>query len=59
MTLTDRDQKRYTALAALEEQPTGTSTPGVSAHGADAAAIGHQLILDALGDTRRDVGPRS
>ena len=42
MTLSKKDQERYATLAALEEQPTGASTPGDSAHGADAAAIGQQ-----------------
>lgn len=49
MTINDNDQERYDRLSALEEQPTGTSTPGVSHTGADAAAIGRQLLLDALG----------
>lgn len=49
MTLTEKDQERYDRLAALEEQPTGESTPGESVHGADAAAIGQQMLLDALG----------
>jgi hypothetical protein len=49
MTLTKKDQVRYAKLAALEEQQGGASTPGESAHGADAAAIGQQLLLDALG----------
>ena len=61
MTLSKKDQERYAALAALEEQPAGASTPGESAHGADAAAIGQQLLLDALGSTQavtRAVGGR-
>ena len=61
MTLSKKDQERYATLAALEEQPTGTSTPGESAHGADAAAIGQQMLLDALGSTQavaRAVGGR-
>ena len=61
MTLSKKDQERYAALAALEEQPTSASTPGESAHGADAAAIGQQMLLDALGSTQavaRAVGGR-
>ena len=61
MTLSKKDQERYAALAALEEQPTGTSTPGESAHGADAAAVGQQLLLGALGNAKavqRAVGGR-
>ena len=61
MTLSKKDQERYATLAALEEQPTGASTPGESAHGADAAAIGQQILLEALGSTQavaRAVGGR-
>ena len=61
MTLSKKDQERYAVLAALEEQPTGTSTPGQSARGADAAAIGQQLLLGALGNAKavqREVGGR-
>ena len=61
MTISQKEQERYAALAALEEQPTGTSTAGESAHGADAAAIGQQLLLGALGSTKavqRAVGGR-
>lgn len=61
MTLTKKEQEHYAALAAHEEQPTGTSSTGESAHGADAAAIGQQLLVDALGSTQavaRAVGGR-
>jgi hypothetical protein len=49
MTLTKKEQERYHQLAAIEEQPTGESIPGESHKGAAAAAIGHQLLLEALG----------
>ena len=49
MTLTKKEQERYAALAAIEEQPEGEPTGGEGAHGADAAAIGQQMLLDALG----------
>lgn len=47
------EQKRYDALAALEESNEGAPTGGASAHGADAAAIGRALIEQA-----RNVGGR-
>jgi hypothetical protein len=50
VSLSKRDQERYTRLAALEEQPKGEPTPGSSVHGADAAALGQQMLLEALGD---------
>lgn len=49
MSLTPEEQERYHRLAALEEQPGGTSTEGHSHVGATAAEIGHQLLLEALG----------
>jgi len=49
MTMTKKEQARYSALAEQEETPAGVSAPGVSAHGADAAAIGRQMLLEALG----------
>lgn len=61
MTLTKKDQDRYRELAKLEEQPDGESTPGESHRGAAAAAIGQQLLLDALGSQEavtRAVGGR-
>lgn len=61
MTLSKKEQERYAALAAIEEQPQGTPTGGQSAHGADAAAIGQQMLLDALGSVdavRKAVGGR-
>lgn len=51
MTLSSEDQERYAKMSALEEQAegAGTGSGGESHHGADAAAIGQQLLLDALG----------
>lgn len=50
MSLSKKEQERYARLAALEEQPGGESTPGSSVHGAEAAALGQQMLLEALGD---------
>jgi len=49
VTLSKKDQDRYDRMAAIEETSTGALLPGDSAHGADAAEIGAQLLLDALG----------
>ena len=49
MTLTQQDQEKYLKLAELEEQSEGVSQPGESYHGSEAAAIGHSLLLEALG----------
>lgn len=52
VTFSEEEQEYYAVLAELEEQETGTSTPGESAYGADAAAIGQQLIFNALTNTK-------
>ena len=49
MTLAKKDQDRYRKLSEIEEQLGGESSPGESRRGAAAAAIGQQLLLDALG----------
>lgn len=49
MTLSKKDQDRYDRMAAEEETAVGAALPGESSHGADAAAIGQQMLLDALG----------
>lgn len=51
MTISKKDLERLAALADLEERPEGTPTGGESAFGADAAAIGQQLLTGALGAT--------
>ncbi|MFY9637152.1 MAG: hypothetical protein WAL27_20770 [Cellulosimicrobium cellulans] len=61
MTLTKKDQERYSRLAELEERPDGEGTPGESLRGAEAAAAGHQLLLAALGSeaaVKKAVGGR-
>lgn len=61
MTLTREQQEHYARLAALEEQPGGSSGPGESAFGGEAAAIGRQMLLEALGSeeaVRKAVGGR-
>lgn len=61
MTLTKKDQERYSRLAAIEEHSDGESTSGESLRGADAAAAGHQLLLAALGSeaaVKKAVGGR-
>lgn len=62
MTLTPEDQERFRKLAELEESPAGESTGGTDPHrGADSAAFGQQLLLDALGSenaVRKAVGGR-
>ena len=47
--ISSNDQARYDRMAAVEEASGGQSTEGVSAHGDDAAAIGRQLLLEAMG----------
>ncbi|MBT1608486.1 ribbon-helix-helix domain-containing protein [Curtobacterium flaccumfaciens pv. betae] len=49
MALSKKDQDRYSRMAAVEEAVDGEVLAGDSAHGADAAAIGQQLLLEALG----------
>ncbi|WP_348789188.1 hypothetical protein [Leifsonia sp. NPDC080035] len=49
MTLSKKEQRRYEAMASIEERADGVSETGESAHGADAAALGEQLLLEALG----------
>lgn len=61
MTLSKKEQERYASLAAIEERPEGDPTGGESAHGADAAATGQQVLLDALGSSdavRKALGVR-
>lgn len=49
MTLSKKDQDRYDRMAVVEESRAGATVPGESARGVDAAAIGQQFLLEALG----------
>lgn len=49
MTLSKKDQDRYDRMASVEESQLSESRLGQSAHGTDAAVIGQQLLLEALG----------
>lgn len=51
MTLSEKDQDRYDRMAATEQMATGAALSGESVHGADAAAIGQQMLLEALGSS--------
>lgn len=49
MALSEKDQDRYDRMAGVEETADGDLRDGASAHGADAAAIGRQMLLEGLG----------
>jgi hypothetical protein len=49
VTLSKKDQDRYDRMAAAEEHSGGESLPGEIARGAGAAALGQQMLLEALG----------